>query len=119
MSRNGVRRKVPTQVKPKKPRYGALDALRGFSLILMVIHHAAYNLALYGFLPSYLVTNPVVLVLHLIFASVFIGISGACSTYSKNNYKRGALILIAAAVVTIVTFFFDPENFVRFGILHF
>ncbi len=103
----------------KQKRYGAIDALRGFSIILMIAHHGAYDLVDFGLIPLKLVENDVVYVFHIIFASVFIAISGACSSFSSHNVKRGLRILAAAAAVTLATYIFDPESFIMFGILHF
>ncbi len=104
---------------PEKSRYYLLDALRGLSIILMVAYHFGYNLVLYRIAPSGLLYNPVLNFLQPFFASVFIAISGASSTFSHNNLRRGVKILLAAFVVSIATWAFNSEAYVRFGILHF
>ena len=102
-----------------KKRYGVIDAVRGFSLILMIAHHFAFDLYDCHLIPGKLLFNPIVEGLHIIFASVFIAISGACSSFSSNNLRRGLKILLGAAAVTAATYIFDPGQYVRFGILHF
>ncbi len=104
---------------PGKRRYYALDILRGLSILLMVCYHWAYDLELYGLIPSWLLYNPLLDSLQLFFASVFVAISGASSTFSRSNLRRGLKMLACALVVTAVTYWFDPGSVVRFGILHF
>jgi len=103
----------------EKRRYHAIDALRGFSLLLMVLHHWGYDLVDYHLVPSWLLHNGVVDALHILFASVFVAISGACSTFSRSNLKRGLVILAAALAVTGATYIFDKDYYIKFGILHF
>ncbi|WP_458863594.1 heparan-alpha-glucosaminide N-acetyltransferase [Acidaminobacterium chupaoyuni] len=102
-----------------RPRYYALDILRGLSILLMVLYHFAYDLELYGLIPHWLLYNPLLNFLEAFFASVFIAISGASSTFSHNNRRRGLRILCCAMAVTLATWFFDPAFYVKFGILHF
>lgn len=103
----------------ERRRYHALDVIRGFSLLLMVLHHWGYDLVDYDLLPSWMLHNGIVDALHIIFASVFVAISGACSTFSRSNLKRGLVILAAALAVTGATYIFDQRYYVKFGILHF
>ncbi|ODU57702.1 MAG: hypothetical protein ABT01_01630 [Clostridium sp. SCN 57-10] len=100
-------------------RYPLFDALRGFSIVLMVLYHCAYLLVTLGHAPSGLIENPVLYVLQPLFASVFIAISGACSVFSRNNARRGIKFLLAAAVITLASWLFMPDLIIRFGILHF
>lgn len=100
-------------------RYYALDVLRGLSIVLMVFYHWGYDLVLYGLIPAWVLYNPLLDALQLLFASVFVAISGASSTFSHSNVRRGLRILACALVVSAVTFWFDPQEAIRFGILHF
>ncbi len=102
-----------------KRRYYALDVLRGLSILLMVCYHWGYDLVLYDLLPAWVLYNPLLDGLQLFFASVFVAISGASSTFSRNNWRRGMKILLCALAVTAATYWFDPGSAVRFGILHF
>ena len=102
-----------------KRRYYALDVLRGLSILLMVCYHWGYDLVLYDLLPDWVLYNPLLDGLQLFFASVFVAISGASSTFSRNNWRRGLKILLCALAVTAATYWFDPGSTVRFGILHF
>lgn len=112
---------MPGEANPArgKERIYGLDVLRGLSILLMVAYHLGYDLVLYDLLPQWVLYNPVLDFLQLFFASVFVAISGASSTFSKNNARRGAKILICAGLVTLATYWFNPQDYVRFGILHF
>ena len=100
-------------------RIELIDALRGLSILLMIIYHGAYDLYLWCGLPSWLLFNPLINTLQVFFACVFIAVSGAATQFSKNNIKRAFIMLAAAAVVTAVTYVMDSTCFVVFGILHF
>jgi len=93
------------------------DALRGLSILLMLVHHFAIDLIGLGILPTWLVNNPIVEVLWFVFASTFILLCGFSSEFARNNRKRGVIILIFAYVLTFVTSFI-PGAHIRFGILH-
>lgn len=109
-----------------KARYYALDVLRGLSILLMVAYHFGYDLVLYGLLPQNVLFNPLLDFLQVVFASVFVAISGASSTFSHSNLRRGVKILLCAGLVTLVTCLVAlvtclvaPAERILFGILHF
>ena len=90
----------------KKNRSPELDFLRGLALVLMLIQHIGYdlryefNLPVFGILESkwfWAFLHPFILVL-------FVGISGTCSAFSNNNFKRGLKLLGVAAGLTLVTY---------------
>ncbi|MDL2232988.1 DUF1624 domain-containing protein [Ruminococcaceae bacterium OttesenSCG-928-L11] len=94
-----------------------LDELRGVCLILMILYHAAYDLNfLFGVdLPFY--SAPFAAV-QLFICCNFIFISGISSRFSRNNLKRGLVVFAIAMAMTAVTYFFMPQQTVRFGVLH-
>ena len=98
-------------------RIELIDALRGLSVLLMILHHFAIDLEMFGMLPASWVYSDIVYALHLIFASVFISLSGVSSRFSRSNVKRGIKVLVCAAIVTLVTWIMDMT--IWFGILHF
>lgn len=100
-------------------RYYALDVLRGLSLLLMICHHAAFDLISFGYLPAWLCDNPIFAVVQAFFAACFVALSGASSRFSHNNFRRALRILLAAGAVSGATYFLGDAMFVRFGILHF
>jgi uncharacterized membrane protein len=98
-------------------RIQSIDALRGLSVVLMVIHHFLYDLAAFLGAPWWIFTNPILDVAHYIFAGLFILLSGVSSRFSKSNVKRGLKVLAAAIAISIITYFMDMT--IYFGILHF
>lgn len=54
-----------------------------------------------------------------VFAAVsFILLAGVSSTLSRSSLRHGLRILLAAAAVSAGTWWWDPDTYVRFGILH-
>ena len=99
-----------------KKRIDIIDALRGLSVILMVLHHLLYDLVEFCGAPEWIFTNPVFEVLHYFFAGLFIVLSGVSSQFSRSNVRRGLRVIAVALVFTIVTHVMDMP--IRFGILH-
>ena len=99
-----------------KERIQIIDALRGLSVVLMVIHHLLYNLVYFLGAPKWLFTNPVFDVLHYIFAGLFIFLSGLSSRFSRSNIKRGLIVIAISAGISAVTYFMQMP--IWFGVLH-
>jgi len=98
-------------------RIWEIDFLRAIAIILMVIFHIVYDVNEFlGIEADYLSgfwywegkTS----------ALMFIFLAGISSGFSKNTVKRGIKILIFAMVITLVTYIFFREQYIRFGILH-
>ena len=104
-----------TEGLPK--RIQLIDAIRGLCVVLMCLHHLMYDLVWMLGAPLWLFKNPVLDVLHYIFAGTFIFLSGVSSRFSRSNVKRGLKCIAAAVVITVVTYFL--KNPIWFGILHF
>jgi len=103
-------------MEEKKKRIEIIDALRGFAITLMVIHHALHNAAAFLDAPWWIYRNPVFNVLQAFFVGVFILISGVSSRFSRGNIERGAIVVTLAVLVTYVTV--RMEMPIYFGILH-
>jgi len=99
-----------------KKRIEIIDALRGFAVVLMVIHHFLYNLVYFLDAPEWLFTNPVFDVLHYLFAGLFIMLSGVSSRFSRGNVRRGLIVIALALAISIVTYLMEMP--IWFGVLH-
>lgn len=88
-------------------------------MILMVLHHAAFDLVIAGYIPEELIFNPLMNFLQPFFAGSFIIMSGISCRFSRNNLKRGIILALISAGVSVVTYYFTPDMYIDFGILHF
>jgi len=103
-------------MEEKKKRIEIIDALRGFAVTLMVIHHALYNMAVFLGAPWWLYSNPVFNFMQAIFIGLFIVISGVSSRFSRGNVERGCIVIVISVIITYVTV--RMEMPIYFGILH-
>jgi uncharacterized membrane protein len=106
-------------------RYILLDAVRGFAVLLMIFFHLAYDLNLFRFIRIDIFKDPFWFGLPRLIASLFlicVGISLAIVHKSGIRWdlirKRFFIIGGWAVVITGVTYFLFPKNYVYFGILH-
>lgn len=100
-------------------RIPLIDELRGLSILLMVIYHAAVDISNELGALGWLLYSAPIHTLQVIFASVFILISGASTQFSKNNLKRGIKIFAFGMIISLITYLYNPDYFIKFGILHF
>ena len=111
-------------VPQSKNRIHFFDELRGLAVFCMVFYHAFYIIGAffeadwaYSLFEFFMPVQP-------FFAGLFILLCGISCTLSRNNLKRGVLILAVALGMTLVTAVIMPKmGFVDceiyFGILHF
>ncbi len=107
----------PLIIKDSKGRIQIIDGLRGISIFLMVLYHFGFDLVAFVGAPPGLIFNPVLAILQPLFAGIFIFVSGISCRFSRNNLKRGLLLLAFGVGITVVTFFMAMP--VWFGIIHF
>lgn len=99
-------------------RYGEIDSLRAVAIVLMVLFHLVYDLKEFaGVNIDY--QAPFWFSIGKTSALLFIFISGLSSGFSRSPVSRGLKVLFYGVVITIVTYLFMKEEYVRFGILHF
>ena len=99
-------------------RIWEIDALRGVAVFFMVFFHLMVDLRdFYGY--NILYYNPPGSLVGRVSALMFMFISGISCSLSSGNIKRGAKVFLIGMVVTVATFFYVPELYIRFGILHF
>lgn len=110
-----------------KNRFLILDILRGLAVIGMVVFHFLfiYNFVTRGDLNLY---SGGYLILARAVEFIFITLVGVCMAISrtyrpvgfyKRQLKRFVKVGICALLVTLGTYYTQPDFYVRFGILHF
>jgi len=106
----------------------AIDNLRGIAFILMFIQHIFYFYDVSKFYETNYAKIPIINISGIIARTLFIFLAG-CSIvlnyknnkkkFLKNKFKRTFEILLHALIITIITYIYYPDFYVRFGILHF
>jgi len=113
---------ILAKLRAKGQRLQSIDSIRGLSVCLMVGDHFFFDLVEFAGAPPALFSNPEFDVLHLIFLSIFLMLSGLSCRLSHSNFKRGLLTLAAAESITLVTYCMDAfwgyRTLIAFGILH-
>lgn len=99
-----------------KQRIELIDAIRGFDLYVMVVHHICYDLCAFLGFPWVWFSNPVWDVVHYLSAGTFILLAGVSANFSRSNTKRGLRTLAIALGITVVTYLMDMP--ILFGVLH-
>ncbi|MCR4960271.1 MAG: DUF1624 domain-containing protein [Lachnospiraceae bacterium] len=100
-------------------RFKILDTIRGITLISMILYHGMWdivnlcgkNIPWYGGTIGYVWQQSI--------CWTFILLSGFCFSLGRRSLKRGAVVLAAGTVITIVTLVVMPEQRVVFGVLTF
>lgn len=102
----------------KNERIWEIDFFRGIALILMIIFHTVFDL---GDIYNIPVAYDAGLFYYIGNASaiLFILISGISCSLSKSNVKRGIRVFVIAMIITTVSYLYDPDLTIKFGILHF
>ncbi|MEL1134846.1 heparan-alpha-glucosaminide N-acetyltransferase [Desulfitobacterium sp. THU1] len=95
-----------------------IDYLRTLALVLMILYHLVYDLDQWTTL-NVNVNAPFWFVVGKTAALLFIFLSGLSSGFSHRAVKNGLRILFFGMIITVVTYIIFPEQYVRFGILHF
>src|SRR3989338_5310320 len=108
-----------------RQRHLEIDLLRTIAILGMIAHHLCFDL--YQFYDSgvhpwqgmwYVVARSTSsLFLLLVGVSFAISSARGGNTWSK-ALKRTAKILACALMINAITYMLDPEQFIRFGILH-
>lgn len=113
---------------PQSSRIFEIDALRGTAIVMMVVYNWLFALNYLGVYQTQ-ITSGFWFYFARITASIFIILAGVSLTISASRHrndarpflrhiKRGLMILLFGAGISIVTWLFLDGAYVRFGILH-
>lgn len=99
-------------------RIPILDELRGLCVVLMVVYHALYTLAVQFLWAPALKLYTFFYPAEPFFAGIFIVLCGFSCRLSRNNRRRGLLLAAVALGVTAVLWVAMPSQIIWFGVLH-
>jgi len=110
----------------KASHYGYIDYLRGIALLLMFAYHFCFDLNYYHFINTNFYNNPFWIYFRIIIVSLFLWIVGVSLWLASHNglklphiAKRLSWLILAAALVSYVSYLTFPHSYIFFGILHF
>ncbi|MFI5014960.1 MAG: heparan-alpha-glucosaminide N-acetyltransferase [Hyphomicrobiales bacterium] len=110
---------------PGSPRFAALDAARGIALAAMVVFHGAFDLDSLGLAALGVDRSPGWRGFAVLIASSFLFLSGMSLVIAHGKgirrdafFRRLAILVGSAALVTLGTWYVMPREFIFFGILH-
>ncbi len=117
---------TPPDQNPRiKSRISLIDAARGFALLAMTLYHFTWDLEFFGWLAPAYTQQPQWAYFARAIASSFLFLVGIGLVLGHGNSirwagfaKRFAMVAGAAALISIATYFFIPNGFIFFGILH-
>ncbi|HEU4622228.1 MAG TPA: heparan-alpha-glucosaminide N-acetyltransferase [Burkholderiaceae bacterium] len=108
------------------PRFGGVDALRGFAVAMMIAYHLCYDLTWFGYANwrllddiRWIVWRNVIVTTFLFVVGLSLALRGALRASERAFWMRWLQIAGAAALVSVVTWVQFGPRFVYFGILHF
>lgn len=106
-------------------RIAAVDIARGVAIVAMVVYHLNWDLAAHGITGLDVVEDPLWKGFARGIAGTFLALVGVSLVLATRNgfrvgpyFRRLAVIVAAAALVSFGTYWFVPWAFVFFGILH-
>ncbi|MCX6699113.1 MAG: heparan-alpha-glucosaminide N-acetyltransferase [Methanomicrobiales archaeon] len=112
-------------------RFFEIDQMRGLAVIMMVLYHVLFDVYFFNIYPVD-VTSGFWKIFAMVTASLFLLLVGVSFTISAARaevamdgrslflkfLKRGIFILLIAALITVVTWWYLGEGYIIFGILH-
>ena len=114
-----------TSAPPMTLRSPMLDLARGLAVLAMISFHFCFDLVIFGLLPADAVRTGILPIYARVIAGSFLFLSGVAfwmahgATFRPAAFwRRFAVIVAAAAAVSLATRLAMPEVWVRFGILH-
>jgi uncharacterized membrane protein len=111
--------------RSRAARIPVVDAARGAALLAMFVFHLTWDFSYFGYIDSQIVFERGFVIFGDTIGSTFLGIAGASLVLAhapkfrpRAYWRHLAIILVAAAAVSLATYVFIPDGFIFFGILH-
>ncbi len=109
----------------RRPRLPALDAARGLALIAMATYHFSWDLEFFGYLAPGTSTQGFLRIYARLIASTFLFLAGFSLVLAQYPtlrlqpfLRRLGVIVAAALAISVATYWFTPDSWIFFGILH-
>jgi uncharacterized membrane protein len=111
----------------KKPRNIALDAARTVAIIMMMVHHTAFDMwylkltTIQLFEGGWYIWQKSTLILFLLLVGVSFALYSKkhnTATLWRKQWRRFTTLALAALAITVVTFIVIPQMPIYFGVLH-
>lgn len=110
---------------PSLPRIALLDVLRGIAIAAMAVYHVFFDLEWFGLADFGVSEHEGWVAFARAIPAAFLAIAGTGLYLAHRNgirwrgfWWRIGYLAAAAALVTIVSYYVDPEAIIWFGILH-
>jgi len=98
-------------------RIWEIDFIRGLAILAMVLFHLIVDLTdFFGYSFNYL--SGFWYYEGKFAASTFMLLAGVSATLHNRNARRGITILAWGIMLSLVTFLYNPDTYIRYGILH-
>ena len=101
----------------KKKRYEKLDGVRGIALLHMIAYHMIWDLVYIYQLDWNWYQSKGAYVWQQGICWTFIFLSGFCWSLGSRARRRGIIVFLGGAVITLVTLEVMPQSRVVFGVL--
>jgi len=108
-----------------RTRLQSIDVYRGIALICMAAYHACWDLNFYGLIDVGIGVDPLWMTAQRAILSAFLLLTGAGLTLAHGTgirwrafWKREAILIGAALLVSLGTWFLLQDAFAYFGVLH-
>ncbi|MDR0942939.1 MAG: DUF1624 domain-containing protein [Ruminococcus sp.] len=87
----------------RQNRVFAIDALRGFAMVYIMLYHLFYDLFHFSNIRLAFFFTDWWEVLHIVFVSLLFIVSGISTHFSRNSLKRGVIVFFLGQLITLVT----------------